>query len=125
MSFAPDHFIAWIEIPVSDLSDGIAFYQSVTGGRLDRLMMGPQEVAVLMCNDPKMGVSANLVQGQPSGDGKGPTVHVMVAGVLEDAMARAADAGGRVLSEPIPIPEGRFAYIHDPDGNSIALFEAA
>ena len=32
-------------------------------------------------------------------------------------------AGGEVMDMIIPLPMGRFAYAHDPDGNSIGLFE--
>jgi predicted enzyme related to lactoylglutathione lyase len=31
-------------------------------------------------------------------------------------------AGGKVVSDPIAIPAGRFAYCLDPDGNSFGLF---
>ena len=44
-------------------------------------------------------------------------------GYLEALFSRVRAAGGTVLSEPISIPAGRFAYTRDPDGNSIGLFE--
>ncbi|MFC6655736.1 hypothetical protein ACFQEX_09535 [Roseibium salinum] len=37
-------------------------------------------------------------------------------------MERFAKAGGDVISDPIAIPGGRFAYGIDPDGNSIGMF---
>ena len=41
---------------------------------------------------------------------------------LEDALSRVKDAGGRVISDIITIPVGRFAYCLDTEGNSIGLF---
>jgi hypothetical protein len=32
-------------------------------------------------------------------------------------------AGGRVLSEPIPIPVGRLAVVNDPFGNTLILLD--
>ena len=37
---------------------------------------------------------------------------------------RVWEAGGKVVSDPISIPDGRFAYTLDPDGNSFGLFSA-
>ena len=44
---------------------------------------------------------------------------------LENALARVPANGGAVDSPIIDIPQGRFAYTRDPDGNRIGLFEAA
>lgn len=121
MTHTPANFVVWSEIPVSDLSRGIAFYEAATGGTLARQMMGPQEVAVFTAP----GVSCNLVEGTPAGDGKGPTLHLVCAGTLEEAMDRVWSAGGKIVSPAVDIPEGRFAYALDPDGNSISVFEAA
>jgi predicted enzyme related to lactoylglutathione lyase len=41
----------------------------------------------------------------------------------EDRAARCAAAGGQVMGPVIDIPQGRFQYAADLDGNSIALFE--
>ena len=41
---------------------------------------------------------------------------------LEDTLKRVAENGGKIVSEIVTIPPGRFAYCLDPDGNSIGLF---
>jgi predicted enzyme related to lactoylglutathione lyase len=41
---------------------------------------------------------------------------------LEDALKRVGESGGKVVSDIVTIPPGRFAYCTDPDGNSIGLF---
>ena len=122
MTFAPQHFTAWIEIPVSDLEAGMAFYAAVTGGALDRYDDPPNPTAFFRTDPPMAGIAGHLYEGKPAGDGRGPTVHLMVAGSVEEALARAEAAGGKALSPVIEIPAGRFAYITDPDGNSVGLF---
>ena len=123
MPFAPALAVAWTEIPVADLDAGIAFYSAVTGCALERQTMGPNETAVFVTDPPMTGGGAHLYPGKPAGDGTGPTAHLTVAGTLEEAMARVGPAGGTVVSPAIEIPDGRFAYITDPDGNSVGLFE--
>ncbi|WP_193142344.1 VOC family protein [Meridianimarinicoccus sp. MJW13] len=123
MSFTPDHATVWIEIPVTDLGKSIAFYEAATGGKLERQQMGPNETAVFQTADPAGGVAGHLYEGKPAAQGQGPTIHLAIAGTLEEALERLRKAGGSVLSDPIPIPAGRFAYCQDLDGNSIGLFE--
>jgi predicted enzyme related to lactoylglutathione lyase len=67
-------------------------------------------------------VSGHLYPGKPAPRGTGNTVHFMVKGTLEDAIARVGPAGGDVVSPIVTIPNGRFVYCLDPDGNSIGLF---
>lgn len=125
MTYAPEHFVAWTEIPVSNLEAGIAFYSAITGGAMEKQTMGPNETAIFTTNPPMAGVAGHLYEGKPAADGQGPTIHLMVEGTLEEAMARVAPAGGQVLSPAIEIPAGRFVYIQDPDGNSVGLFTPA
>ena len=68
------------------------------------------------------GVAGHLYPGKPAPDGTGPTIHLACPDTLEEALERVTKAGGRVVSDPISIPAGRFAYCLDPDGNSIGVF---
>jgi len=122
MSDAKQTPVVWSEIPVSNLGKAIEFYGAVTGHPLTRQTMGPNDTAILGGRMESGG--GHLYEGAPSGGGAGPTVHLACAGALEEAIERTKAAGGTVISEPIPLPEGRFAYATDPDGNSIGLFEA-
>jgi uncharacterized protein len=125
MTYTPKHFNVWAEIPVRDLEAGMAFYAAATGGALDRSDMGGQSVALFRTADPAQGVSANLFVGEPGPADRGQVVFLSIAGKVEDAMRRTADAGGQVTSEVMSIPPGRFVYIADPDGNRVGLFEPA
>jgi len=113
---------AWTEIPVRNLEAGMAFYGAVTGACLDVQEMGPNKTAVFRTDPPMQGGGSHLYEGTPAGDGSGPTIHLAALGTIEEAIARVEPAGGKVISPPIAIPDGKFAYITDPDGNSIGLF---
>ena len=71
-----------------------------------------------------MGVAGHLYPGKPAPEGTGSTVHFAVPDSLEKTLERVGSAGGKVVSDPIAIPVGRFAYALDPDGNSLGIFEA-
>ena len=124
MSYKPEHFTVWAEIPVTDLDKATAYYSAVFDAELVEDDTGPNKVVMFATADFGKGIAAHLYPGKPAADGQGPTIHLSVPGKLEDAMARTEKAGGKVLSDPITIPPGRFAYTQDPDGNSIGLFEA-
>jgi len=120
MSFEPANFTVWSEIPVTDLDRAMAFYAEVFSIALTKSTDGPNPMA--MFPNASGGVSGHLYPGRPAPEGTGPTVHFAVPDGLEAAMERVRKAGGTVLSDPISIPSGRFAYCLDPDGNSIGLF---
>ena len=122
MTFTPDHFTVWMEIPVSDLDKAISFYNDVFKTELKRVTdMGPNEFAMFPVKEQN-GIAGHLYPGKPAQNGSGPTIHLACPDSLEATMERFAKAGGEVVSDPVPIPAGRFAYGVDPDGNSIGMF---
>ncbi|MEO1113627.1 MAG: VOC family protein [Pseudomonadota bacterium] len=122
MTFVPDNFNVWMEIPVSDLDKAIKFYNEVFQTELNLITdMGPNHIAMFPTKTDN-GVAGHLYPGQPAAKGTGPTIHILCPDELEATMERFAKAGGEVVSDPIPIPAGRFAYGIDPDGNSIGMF---
>ena len=123
MAYAPEHFTVWMEIPVTDMEKSITFYNAVMDAGLEIDNSGPNPMAMFKTKDPNRGVAGQLYPGKPSGDGTGPTVHLAAPGKLEDTLERVKAAGGQVISPPIPVPDGRFAYCLDLDGNSIGFFE--
>ncbi|WP_424980234.1 VOC family protein [Leisingera sp. S232] len=123
MGFTPKDFLVWAELPVTDLDAAIRFYSQVTGANLSIDNSGPNPIAMFKPADEATGIALHLYPGKPAGDGRGPTLHLTAEGELEDIMARVADAGGKVMSETIQIPPGRFFYACDPDGNSLSFFK--
>ena len=121
MSFTPEKFTIWTEIPVLDLDRAMTFYNSVFETELKK--MDSEENAFAMfptSNDG--GIAGHLYPGKPAAKGTGPTIHLASPDKVEDALERVRQAGGEVVSDVITIPPGRFAYCLDPDGNSISLF---
>lgn len=120
-SFVPEHAAVWFEIPVTDMARAKDFYGAVLQNELTDEEGGPNPMARFKAAGENS-VAGHVYPGKPAADGSGNTIHLSVAAPLEEAMERVTANGGKVLSPPISIPAGRFAYCLDPDGNSIGLF---
>jgi predicted enzyme related to lactoylglutathione lyase len=123
MTFKPDNFTVWIELPVTDLDKATTFYNDVFQTELIREDMAPNPIAMFPTADGK-GCAGHLYPGKPPAKGTGPTVHLACPDTLEATMERFVKAGGEIVTDPIAIPAGRFAYGLDLDGNSVGLFQA-
>ncbi|RVT84145.1 VOC family protein [Rhodobacteraceae bacterium CCMM004] len=123
MTYAPQHFTVWTEIPTTDMDRAIAFYEAVTTAELRRDDSGPNPMAMFPTGD-KDGVAGHIYPGKPAAPGTGPTIHLAAPGTAEEIAKRVEAAGGKVISPPIAIPAGRFFYAEDLDGNSVGFFEA-
>ncbi len=121
MSFSPDNFAVWMEIPVTDIDRAIAFYGKVFDTDLTKDETGPNPMAIFPTSSSK-GVAGHLYPGKPAPKGTGPTIHLACPDTLEDTLDRVKQSGGQVVSDPIAIPDGRFAYCLDTEGNSIGVF---
>lgn len=120
-NFTPDNAAVWFEIPVSDLDRARAFYGTVLQTELRDDRTGP----IPMANFPtreRGSVAGHLYKGTPAPVGSGNTIHLASPQPLEEALERVRQEGGSVVSDVIALPEGRFAYCRDPDGNSFGLF---
>ena len=118
----PENSAVWFEIPVSDMKLAKAFYDTICMTDLQVDSSGPNPMAIFPVSDMKKGTSGHLYPGKPAAGGTGSTVHLAVPAPLEEALERLKKAGGKVVSDIVSIPPGRFAYCVDPDGNSIGLF---
>ena len=121
MSFTPEHFAVWTEIPSRDLERSMKFYSDVFDLELKIEDAGPNPVVMFPTEGGK-GVAGHIYPGEPAAAGQGPTVHFLVSDSVEAGIERVKAAGGKVVSDVIEIPSGRFAYCQDPDGNSIGVF---
>lgn len=119
--FTPENAAVWFEIPVSDMARAKAFYGAVLETELKDDNTGPNPMAVFPAASDAS-VAGHLYPGKPAAGGSGNTIHLQSPEPLEAALDRVRGHGGKVLSEIIKIPAGRFAYCLDPDGNSIGLF---
>ena len=114
--------VVWTEIPVTDLEAARKFYNTVLATQLRDMEMGPNKTLIFPADDPETAVAGHLYEGRPAAPGTGSTIHLALRDAVENGMERVEQAGGKVVSDVIEIPAGRFAYCLDPDGNSIGLF---
>jgi len=119
--FTPANAAVWFEIPVSDLKRAKAFYGAVLDTELRDEQMGPTATAIFPAASDSS-VAGHLYPGKPAAGGGGNIIHLQSPEPLEAALDRVRGNGGKVLSDIVTIPAGRFAYCLDPDGNSIGLF---
>ena len=121
----PDNAAIWFEIPVTDMDRTKSFYGAVLRTNFMDDDTGPNPMAIFSVKDMKAGVSGHLYPGKPAADGSGNTIHLAAPAPLEDTLKRVGENGGKVVSEIVQIPPGRFAYCTDPDGNSVGFFTKA
>lgn len=118
----PQNAAVWFEIPVRKLARGAEFYGNVLMSDLKIEAMGPNDVGLFPT--AKDGVGGHIYENAKAAGGPASLVHLASPSPLEEALGRVKDAGGIVISEIIPLPDGagRFAYCTDPDNNQFGLF---
>ncbi|MDE0590642.1 VOC family protein [Halocynthiibacter sp. C4] len=124
MSDTVTNALVWCEIPVTDLNTGVKFYSAVFNTKLEPTEFDGGEIAFFP-HEGDTDSSGHIYVGKPAEKGTGGTIHLNAPDNLEATVARAFDAGGEIVGEPVTIPSGRFQYMLDPDGNSIGIFELA
>jgi uncharacterized protein len=113
--------IVHFEIPVDDSQRATAFYRDALGWQISGFGEQPYWL-VRAGEDDEPGVNGALI-----GRGELHRSPVLIAGVedLDGALSRIQRCGGTVTQGKLPIPGvGWSAYILDPEGNTIGLFQA-
>ncbi len=109
--------ICYVELPATDVSRSVAFYQTVFGWNIRR--RGDGQVAF---DDSVGGVSGTWVVGRPPSQEPGLLLYIMVdsvAATIETVVAH----GGKIvqpLGADAPEITARFS---DPGGNVIGLYQ--
>lgn len=124
MSFKPKNFTVWAEIPVVNLDRSMKFFGDVLQTELKRCDESGMTMAVFETVD-ESGVAGHLYEGKPGLAEQGTAIHLACPDSLEDSLGRVKDSGGKVVSDIVTIPPGRFAYCTDLDGNRFGLFQEA
>jgi hypothetical protein len=114
--------IHWFEIPVRDLDKAAAFYAATLGMTLKRETFFGVPHAIFMAE----GVAGALILDParpPSATGS--VVYLAAGDGVSACLARAIEAGGRVVQPLTAIgPFGTIALIADLDGNVVGLHTA-
>ncbi len=112
--------VVHFEIPVDDAERARTFYAEVFGWEIQGWEGQPYWLVTAGSEDER-GIDGALI-----GRGEVHTAPVVVVGVssVDDAIGAAREAGAEVLTEKQEIPGiGYSAYLRDPEGNTIGLFE--
>jgi predicted enzyme related to lactoylglutathione lyase len=107
--------IAFVGIPVTDMTRAREFYEGVLGLRPDPEMTGDQWTEYPI-GEGTVAVGCVGEQWKPSNDGTSAALEVQN---LEDAIARLEE--WKVSYDRVESPVCRMALIEDPDGNKIII----
>jgi predicted enzyme related to lactoylglutathione lyase len=115
----------WFEIPAADLARATRFYQKVLGRELRSDTMGSLKLSIFPYSQP--GVGGCLIAGNGYAPGANGTVVYLPVETLDEALERAAHAGGKVALPRTALPEGMgyYAHIVDTEGNRVGLHAMA
>ena len=115
--------VSWFEIPSTQLNQAQAFYEAVLNCTLRREAMGPSEGAVFPYEGEGVGGAIMAGPTAPVPASGGTLVYLDASPSLDAALARVAQAGGKIAlpRQALPPGLGFFAHITDLDGNRVGL----
>ena len=119
------HAIDWFEIPVTDMPRATAFYGAVLHIDFTHEQAGDMAMAVFpyTAGDGVGGALARHPGKRPAA--AGVVIYLNAGGDIHGAVARAAEAGGRVTLPVTDIGDpGLIALIEDTEGNVVGLHQA-
>ncbi|GAB3268972.1 VOC family protein [Microbacterium sp. MEC084] len=112
--------VTHLEIPVSDLEKGKAFYADLFGWQIEA---PPGFEEYPMWQNPN-GVSGGALT--PREEGFTQPRSIVEVDSIDDTLAKAVAGGGEIVKERTPITETSWwALFRDPDGNVVGLFEGS
>lgn len=109
--------LAFVGIPVTDLTRARAFYEGVLGLKVGEEMMGGQWIEYDLGNNT-LAIASIGPQWTPSDQGTGAALEV---DDFEGAIKSLKDQKVPFAVEPFESPCCRMAIIQDPDGNNIVI----
>ena len=119
-SYQPGSF-CWTELATNDRIKAAEFYGALFGWEANERPMGPDDVYVMLTKRGKT-VGA-LYQDTKSGAPPHWNCYVAVASA-DDASNKAKSLGGSIVAGPMDVFEaGRAAYIADPEGAVLAVWQ--
>jgi uncharacterized protein len=110
--------VVHFEIGCKDLGATSQFYAAMFGWSAQP--MGP--AAMIQTG------SSQGIQGHMTALGHEPfkyTIFYVLVDDIEASLAKAVELGGKVLVPKVEIPMGSFAWLSDPEGNTVGLWKAA
>ena len=118
--------INWFEIPSTNFSRAVKFYETIFDTKLRVEKFGPNDLGVFTLeNGESIG---GVVHGETYPPASAGVVLYLDAGPsIDQTVARIEPAGGRIQSGKMALPEGMgfIAYFFDTEGNRIGLHAMA
>lgn len=111
----------WFDVPCTDLDRAIRFYGAVLSCEVAREEFDGGAMGVLAHDSSGVGGCLVVTTDNTPSD-KGILLYLNCDGRLDDAIARATEHGGAVLTPKHQIgPHGFRAILRDSEGNRVAL----
>jgi uncharacterized protein len=122
--------VVHFEMPAEDRRRMTAFYENAFGWKTQMLGpdMGDYVLVTTAESDVKPGAPAGAINGgffpkRPDWPAQYPSVVIGVDDI-ESAMKRVEKGGGKILGEPMHIPDvGRYVSFFDTEGNRVSMLQ--
>lgn len=118
--------INWFEIPATDFSRAVTFYEYIFEKKLRIEKFGSGQLGVFTNTDGES--FGGVMQGEGYMPGSDGTVIYLDAGpAIDQVIARVKAAGGRIKMDKVALPDGMgfIAHFIDTEGNRLALHALA
>lgn len=114
--------VVYFEIPVTNLDRAIAFYEKVFEGKLERVSIDGNEMALFPSDKSVGGITGALAMGESYIPGRqGVRIYFSVASI-ENTLEKVEKIGNKILYPKTSVGElGWVAEFEDSEGNCIAL----
>ena len=123
--------VVHFEMPYEDSERLVKFYTDAFGWQMQKLGedMGNYVTAATTETDERMmvkrpgAINGGFFPRKPDWPAQYPSV-VIAVGDIKEAMRKVADAGGRVLGEPMEIPGiGQYVSFTDTESNRVSILQ--
>jgi predicted enzyme related to lactoylglutathione lyase len=120
----PAGAFVWIELGTTDQAAAKSFYGSLFGWNANDMPMGPDEHYTFFQLEGRYTAAAYTLRPERSGGAPPHWMPYISVNSADDAAARAAQAGGKVLGPPFDVYDaGRMAVVQDPTGAAFSLWQ--
>ena len=118
----PHGSICWTELATSDLEAAKKFYGELLGWKLEGSQSAGMNYTEIVVGDKHVGGMFQITE--ECGDISPSWRSYVAVDDVDAAARRTAELGGKVVMEPMDIPNvGRFCIISDPAGATISLIK--
>ncbi len=115
-------FVSLFEIPATDISRAVNFYQAILDIKIERMEMQGMEMGIFPYEEQIVtGVIMKADDSTPSADG--PIIYLNGGDNLQTILDKVEKNGGKIIVPKTPHADesGFFALFLDPEGNRLGL----